>query len=54
MTCSPGESAEYSTFLANGFGLDAVDQLFEHFEVDVGFEQGEANFSQRLRQCFLR
>ena len=41
-------------FLAHGFGLDAVDQLFDDFEVDVGFEQRQPNFAQRLAQCFPR
>ena len=40
-------------FLAHGLGLDAVDQLLDHFEVDVGFEQREPDFAQRLANVFL-
>jgi hypothetical protein len=34
------------TPLADGLGLNAVDQLFDDFEVDVGFEQGQPDFAQ--------
>ena len=40
-------------FLPHGFGLDAVNQLFDHFEVDVGFQQRQPDFAQRLRNVFL-
>ena len=52
MTCSPGESAGQH-FLPHGLGLDAVDQLFDHFEVDVSFEQREADFAQGFGNVFL-
>ena len=34
-------------FLAHGFLLDVLDELLDDFEVDVGFEQRQANFPQR-------
>ncbi len=40
-------------FLPHGFGLDAVDQLFHHFEVDVGLKQRQPDFAQRLGNVFL-
>ena len=35
-------------FLSDGLGLDAVDELFDDFEVDVGFEESQTNLFQRL------
>ena len=40
-------------FLSHGLGLDAVDQLFDHFEVDVGLEQRQPDFAQRLGNVFF-
>src|ERR1700680_1508352 len=40
-------------FLADSFGLDAVDQLLDDFEVDVGFKQRQANLAQRLRNVLF-
>ena len=40
-------------FLPHGLGLYAVDQLFDHFEVDVGLEQRQPDFAQRLRNILL-
>ena len=45
-------------FLANRLLADVVDQLFDHFEIDVGFQQRHADFFQRFadvlfRQCAL-
>ena len=40
-------------FLAHGLGLDAVNQLFDHFEVDVGFKQRQPDFAQRFADVFL-
>ena len=40
-------------FLSDGLGLDAVDQLFDNFEVDVGFKQRQANLAQRLGDVFF-
>ncbi len=40
-------------FLPHGLGLDTVDQLLDHFEVDVGFEQRQADFAQSLGDVFL-
>ena len=35
-------------FLADRLGADLVDELLDHLEVDVGFEQRQANFAQCL------
>ena len=35
-------------FLTDSLGADVVDELLDDFEVDVGLEQGEADFAQRL------
>jgi hypothetical protein len=35
-------------FLTHRFRLDAFDQLLDNLEVNVGFEQRDANFAQRL------
>ena len=40
-------------FLADGLGLNLVDELLDDFEVDVGFEQREADFAQRLLDIFF-
>jgi len=34
--------------LANGFSLHLINELLYDFEIDVGFEQGEAQLAQRL------
>ena len=34
--------------LADRLGLDLVDELLDDLEVDVGLEQRQANFAQRL------
>ena len=33
-------------FLAERFFLDRLDEALDHFEVDVGFEEGDADFAQ--------
>ena len=33
-------------FLAERFFLDGFDEAFDHFEVDVGFKEGDADFAQ--------
>jgi hypothetical protein len=40
-------------FLAHGLGLDAVDQLLDHFEVDVGFKQRQPDFAQGFADVLL-
>src|SRR5689334_19937727 len=35
-------------FLADGLGTNVVDEFLDDLEVDVGLEQGEANFAKRL------
>jgi len=34
--------------MADGLGLDAVDEVFDDFEVDVGFKQRQADLFHRL------
>ena len=46
MTCSPGERGQH--VLADGLGLDAVDEVFDDFEVDVGFKQRQTDLFHRL------
>ncbi len=41
-------------FFAHGLLFDVFDQLFDNFEVDVGFEQRHANFSQGALHVFGR
>ncbi len=40
-------------FLSHSLGLDAVNQLFNHFEVDVGLKQRQPDFAQRLGNVLL-
>ena len=40
-------------FLPDGLGLDAVDEVFDNFEVDVGLKQRQTNLFQRLGRCSL-
>ena len=40
-------------FLADSLGANLVDELLDDLEVDVGFEQREANFAQRLVNVLL-
>ncbi len=35
-------------FLAEGLGLDAVDEIAGDLEIDVGFEQRHADFAQGI------
>ena len=39
-------------FLAHGLLLDAFDELFDDFEIDVGFEQRHADFAQGRLHVF--
>ncbi len=39
--------------LADRLFLDVIDQLLDDFEVDVGFEQRQANCAQRLLNVFF-
>ena len=38
---------------ANGFGADVLDELVDDVEVDVGFEQGDANLAQGFADVFF-
>jgi hypothetical protein len=40
-------------FLAEGLGFDALDEVAGDFEIDVGFEQGEADFAERIAHVVL-
>src|ERR1039458_9461762 len=40
--------------LAHSLGFDVFDQLLDDFEVDVGFEEGHANFSQSYLHILSR
>ena len=52
ITCSVGESAVITCW-PNAFSPDVVDQLLDHVQVDVGFEQGHANLAQSLPDIFF-
>jgi hypothetical protein len=52
ITCCEGDSDEH--FLAHGLLPDVLDQLFDNFEVDVGFEERHANFAQGALHVFGR
>ena len=41
-------------FLADGLVADVLDQVLDDVEVDVGFEQRDADFAQGLAACSLR
>ena len=47
MTCSPGDKRSHD-LLADRLGLNAVDEVFDDLEVDVGFKQRQTNLFQRL------
>ena len=40
-------------FGADGLGADVLDQVAGHVEVDVGLEQGDADFAQGLGDVFF-
>ncbi len=40
-------------FLTDGLGADLVDQLLDDFEVDVGLEQRQPDFAERLVNVLL-
>ena len=40
-------------FGADGFGADVLDELADDVEVDVGFEQGDADFAQGFGDVFF-
>ena len=39
---------------ALGFFFDLLDELFDYFEVDIGFEQGDSGFRATLHPCWRR
>ena len=41
-------------FLAHGLRLDVLDELLDHPEIDVGFQQRHANFTQGALHIFGR
>ncbi len=41
-------------FLAHSLCLDAVDKIFDDFEVDVGFKQRQTNLFHRLGDVLFR
>ena len=52
MTCSEGERA-VEDFSPDGFDADALDQVAGDVEVDVGLEQGHADFAQGFGDVFF-
>src|SRR5205823_9344507 len=40
-------------FLPYSLGLDAINQFLDDFEIDVGFEQGQADFPQCVLNVLL-
>ena len=40
-------------FSADGFGADVLDEVVDDVEVDVGFEQGDADFAQGFGDVFF-
>ena len=40
-------------FLANSAGADSFHEVLDHLEIHVGFQEGQANFFQGLRDVLL-
>ena len=43
----------FQNFLTHRFRLDLINELLNDFEVDVGFQQRQSDFAQRLLDVFL-
>jgi hypothetical protein len=39
--------------LADGLGFDAVDEIASDLEIDIGFEQGEADVAEGIADIFF-